>query len=86
MYIPHEIGDKVYFFNKYTPEKTLCNGTIKTINITEEWVSYLIESNGLLTMLAIELKAHQFYPSKAVAKEELLRRAVHYANESLIDL
>lgn len=86
MYIPHEIGDKVYFFNKYTTEKTLCNWNIKSITITEEWVSYLIESDWLQTMLAIELKEHQFYPSKAVAKEELLRRAVHYANESLIDL
>jgi len=26
------------------------------------------------------------YPSKAVAKEELLKRAVNYANEALIDL
>jgi len=33
----------------------------------------------------MDLKENQFYPSKAIAKEELLRRAVEYANEVLID-
>lgn len=84
MYIPYEIWDKVYFFEPYT--KNLNNWTIESITVSKDWTTYQVEWPKLTNNLSIGLKTHQIYHSKAVAKEELLQRAVHYANESLIDL
>lgn len=86
MYIPHEIGDKVYFFQRNTIDNKLMDWVITKITVNSEWTLFEIDSNKIIDRLFIELKSHEFYPSKAVAKEELLRRAVHYANESLIDI
>ena len=84
MYIPYEIGDKVYYFEPYT--KSLNNWTIESVTTSKEWTTYKIECPKLTDRFSIDLKTHQIYPSKAVVKEELLQRAVNYANESLIDL
>lgn len=81
MYIPYEIWDKVYYFS---PESNkLIKWTILEFRISKEFQKIItdqwIESSFEIDML-------RCYPSKAVVKEELLQRAVNYANESLIDL
>jgi len=83
MYIPHEIGDKVYFFTPYSKE--LNSWFIESVTITQEWTIRFIDSETMKDGFWMDLKENQFYPSKAIAKEELLRRAVEYANEVLID-
>ena len=81
MYIPYEIWDEIYYFS---PESNkLIKWKILEFRISKEFQTVVTDK---WTESSFQIDIIRCYPSKAVAKEELLQRAVHYANESLIDL
>lgn len=82
MYIPYEIWDEVYFFKKYE-FNTLQKWTIIEVNVSKEWTLLTIEW-VMIDAIAVTLRVDEVYPQKAIAKEELLRRVVTYANEKII--
>ena len=82
MYIPYDIWDEVYFFHE---SGKLNKAKITQFIISEEKI--LVNTDWIWDYtLAQMLPLNRIYPTKALAKEELLRRAINYANEKLIDL
>lgn len=80
MYIPHEIGDEIYYFSE---SWKLIKWKISAFRISKEYQTVITDK---WTESSFEIDMLRCYPSKEVAKEELLKRAVNYANEALIDL
>ena len=80
MYIPHEIGDEIYYFSE---SWKLIKWKIFAFRISKEYQTVITDK---WTESSFEIDMLRCYPSKEVAKEELLKRAVNYANEALIDL
>lgn len=82
MYIPYEIWDEVYFFEqssfnsleKWKIEEFIINETL-IVKVSTTNTSKLFEA----------LPIHRIYPTKAVAKEDLLRRQLNYTNSILED-
>lgn len=80
MYLPYEIWDEVYY---YSESWKLIKSKITRFIIDKENV---IVDTELWMEKSFSIHISCIYPTKAVAKEELLRRAINYANETLIDM
>lgn len=82
MYLPYEIGDEVYFFKKYAFNQ-LQKWVIISITVSKNETIFEVEWS-FEQSLTEKLRIDQIYPREEVAKEELLRRVVDYANEKII--